>query len=309
MKTLIFGNYGAGNFGDELVLKGILYLLRDKDVHVLSTNPKETEKLHNVKSGWVFPTGLKSLLRGTIFRTLKCYREADEIIFGGGTLFTDEESKTIWISGLQILPAILMRKKIICYRQGIGPIKHKRIVRWIFNHFDTIEVRDKQSAEELKKIGVKKTIEIKPDPVFELPTKKAHGSELLISLRQWPNLDPKFAEKISQFIEATGLSARFLAFGSSDAKLAQQLNLNPTQVTLDNYDEIFSHGAFVLAMRLHANILAMLYEIPCISLAYESKIKNLFRDRGLDEYAINIKDIDLTELEAKFNRLREAKSA
>ncbi len=311
-KALIFGNYGAKNFGDELVLRGILNIIKDKkyDIRVLSSDPKETKKLHNVKSGWVFPTGLKSLLRGRIFRTLKYYWQADIIIFGGGTLFTNEEPRTIWISGIQILPAILMRKKIVCFRQGVGPIKHKRIIRWIFNRFAEITVRDKESKKHLREIGVKKEIHVEEDPAFSLQTEKAHGEELLVSLRDVPDLDPEFEKKFIAFLKWTKMPIRIMVFGEEDQKLsdriAQQTDAKVTRITLENYKDIFRRGGIALNFRLHANILSIMYGIPCVGFAYEDKIKNLFMEKGIEEYLIEIKNIDIEILKDKFNKLKAA---
>jgi len=307
VKVLILGNYGAKNFGDELVLKGILKMIKG-DITVLSSNPTETKRLHNVNAAWVFPTGLRSLLRGSIFKTIKHYWQADLILFGGGTLFTDEEPRTIWISGIQILPAILMRKDIICFRQGIGPIRRKRIVRWLFNRFAKISVRDEQSARELKKLGIKKEIHVKPDPAFSLNAKKSHGNELLVSIRDWPTLDPNFEQKFTELLKWTKMPVRILIFGEEDRKIseriARKVDAKIDTITLSNYEKIFAKGKFSLCFRLHACILSIMHEIPCIGFAYESKIENLFKKHDLEKYVINIENIDVDLLKEKFSHAR-----
>ncbi|NCS68165.1 hypothetical protein GW777_07365 [Candidatus Peregrinibacteria bacterium] len=308
-KVLILGNYGAKNFGDELVLRGILKIIEDKnyDIRVLSSDPQETAALHNVKSGWVFPTGLRSLLRLSIFQTLKYYWETDEVLFGGGTLFTDEESKTIWISGLQILPAILMRKKIVCFRQGVGQIKHKRIVKWIFDRLSEITVRDHASQDELLKIGVSKTIKVENDPVFSLPKKQADGDELLVSLRDWPGLDPDFEQKFTQFLEWTGMPVHVMVFGAEDfrlsSRIAKRTNAKLTRVTMKNYEEIFVSGKIALNFRLHASVLSIMFGMPCIGFAYEDKIRNLFEENQLEKYIMGIENIEVAKLKKLFEDL------
>lgn len=312
-KVLILGNYGAKNFGDELVLRGILEIIKDKnyDIRVLSGDPRETEELHHVKSGWVFPTGLRSLLRLSIFQTLKYYWQADKVLFGGGTLFTDEESRTIWISGLQILPAILMRKEIVCFRQGVGPIKHKRIVKWIFNRFAQIAVRDHASRSELLKIGVRKDVKVEKDPVFSLPKKQADGDELLVSLRDWPGLDPDFEQKFTQFIAWTGMTTHVLVFAEEDTaisrRIADKTKAKMTQMTLDNYEEIFVSGKIALNFRLHASVLSIMFGMPCIGFAYEDKIKSLFEENNRGKYVMGIEKIEVPKLKKLFEDLTKSK--
>lgn len=314
--VLILGNYGAKNFGDELVLKGILQgLEKDESCEkiVLSADPAETERVHRVKSFYVFPTGLRSFLRFQWLETLRQYWRADWIIFGGGTLFTDEVPRTIWISGMQILPAILLRKKIICLGQGVGPI-HKKTSKWIvrmlFSRFKKIGVRDRESAEILQNMGVTKKIEILPDPAFMIKlnlirSPKKSSKKLLVSLRAGSFLKSDFVKKLAVFLDRVhsqqGLKVDFLIFetqGNDRAlseKVAQlMISHKPaiTSVDFGNFETIFSTGTAALNFRLHANILCFMYKIPCIGFAYETKVKNLFKSVGKENFVIEPNDFE-----------------
>ncbi len=296
---LVLGNYGAKNFGDELVLKGILEIVGGEGVTVLSADPKETEEMHNVKAGYVFPTGLRSLLKGGLLKTLKLYKQANIVIFGGGTLFTSEQPKTIWISGLQILPAIIMRKKIHCFRQGIGPINQARIVRWVFNKFEKIEVRDEESKRNLEKIGVKKEITVLPDPVFEMKMPRAEGDELLISLRKWDGVDEQFMTNLDQVLKKLDIKKRFISFEPEDATLGEKLGVDVTEVTIENYEEVFSRAGASINMRLHASILSFIFDVPCMGIAYQSKVTNLYKSKDKQDFVMDLKGINWQEFEEK----------
>jgi polysaccharide pyruvyl transferase WcaK-like protein len=254
--------------------------------------------------------------------TLRQYRRADQVVFGGGTLFTDEVPRTIWISGLQILPAILLRKKIVCLCQGVGPI-HKNFSKWVvrqlFSRFWKIQVRDPESAEILKAIGVTKTIEIAPDPAFTIELKstrspKKSSKKLLVSLRDGSFLNPDFSEKLATFLDQVHaqqkLQTAFLIFenNGNDRALSEKVarlmtSHKPaiTSVDFGNFESIFATGAAALNFRLHANILSFMYKIPCIGFAYETKVKNLFKSVGKANFVIEPNDFE--GLEKKWKNL------
>jgi len=304
---LIIGNYGAGNFGDELVLKNILGMLKDEKISVIS---------HDF---YPFPSGFRSFIvsifTGRIIKTLATYMRADTVIFGGGTLFTSEEPITIWIWSMQILPAIFLHKKIICFGQGIGEI-HGKFSKWIikkiFSRFAHIILRDRESEKILRSLGVKKEIKIAPDPVFAMKLEKAKGGELLIVLRDWKFLQKDFAKKMAEFLEWVyleyGLKANFLIFDRADKSLSEKTaseivsyKAQMAEIDFDNFKEIFSRGSLALNFRLHASIICFMSGIPCIGFEYETKVKNLFESFGVGKYAIGLNDFEL--LRMKFDAL------
>ncbi|MBD3360226.1 polysaccharide pyruvyl transferase CsaB, partial [Candidatus Peregrinibacteria bacterium] len=54
MKIVIAGNYGAGNLGDEMILEGMIKIIKssspDSEITALSASPEETSKKHNINS-------------------------------------------------------------------------------------------------------------------------------------------------------------------------------------------------------------------------------------------------------------------
>jgi polysaccharide pyruvyl transferase WcaK-like protein len=52
---------------------------------------------------------------------------------------------------------------------------------------------------------------------------------------------------------------------------------------------------FVVAARLHANILATLSGTPCLGISYRPKVASFFRENGLEEYCIDITELDQLE--------------
>ncbi|KKP37568.1 MAG: polysaccharide pyruvyl transferase CsaB [Candidatus Peregrinibacteria bacterium GW2011_GWF2_33_10] len=231
----ICGNYGATNLGDELILKGLLAVIPAKAgilnarVVVLSYNPKETERLHHVKSVYFLPCGVRSLLRGVLglelFQTLKAYYQCNEFIFGGGGLMQDDKPKAIFIWGFHLFLALILRKRIRILGNSVGPLNKlwsRKIVSFLFNHVHEITIRDEISKKLLKEIGVRKEIKVVedfasslsiPTPFSVIPAKAgilhlwekdscSHRNDkcgyIILSLRNW--LNGKEKEKFDEEI-------------------------------------------------------------------------------------------------------------
>lgn len=199
-RVTILGNYGAGNFGDELILKGIVKALRGVErelaevalragvascaeygasdaleIWATSANEKETENNHGIRAMPFLPSTkkswVKSLVTGGRRRTRSVIAESDLIIFGGGCLFneTEEASINIWASQIEL--AYKWNKKIIILGQSFGVFKkpkNKETVRKICNKMNTIIVRDDASKQNLETIGVTREITVLPDPALWL---------------------------------------------------------------------------------------------------------------------------------------------
>ena len=89
MRIVISGYYGYGNCGDEAVLNCILTSLKEEAARcgftiepiVLSIDPPATEALH----------GVRAVHRFDPIEIVRCLRESDALVSGGGTLKQDLE--------------------------------------------------------------------------------------------------------------------------------------------------------------------------------------------------------------------------
>ena len=83
---VISGYYGFGNAGDEAMLCAIIDAIRkeeaDAHITVISGNPKETSKKHNINAVGTF----------SAFGILKAIANSDLVISGGGSLLQDATS-------------------------------------------------------------------------------------------------------------------------------------------------------------------------------------------------------------------------
>ena len=93
---VISGYYGFGNAGDEAMLCAIIDAIRkeeaDAHITVISGNPKETSKKHNINAVGTF----------SALGILKAIAHSDLVISGGGSLLQDATSLQSLIKSLKL---------------------------------------------------------------------------------------------------------------------------------------------------------------------------------------------------------------
>lgn len=186
---------GIRNSGDEAILKTLLRQYGDEyDITVISKNPLYTSKMHESA------------------RTCENHRSCcnavkncDLFVLGGGGLLQDETTVynvAVWLRYLSM--AIRLGKTTILYANSIGPLNweiNRRLVKKYLNKVDLITLRDKASAELLKRIGVRRKIEVTADVVFSLldvdektemrdEDGRKEGSYVCMALRHWYDIHP-----------------------------------------------------------------------------------------------------------------------
>jgi len=166
LKTVVLsGYYGFNNAGDEALLAAIIQALRElrPDVRlvVLSASPQETQESH----------GVEAADRSCPFCVWGALRQADLLISGGGSLLQDVTSgrSVLYYLGVVVM-ALLLKKPVMFYAQGIGPIRRswaRRLTRAVADRVTLITVRDEDSRRELERLGVKRPpVMVTADPVL-----------------------------------------------------------------------------------------------------------------------------------------------
>lgn len=248
-RILICGNYGAGNFGDELILQGLLKALREiprLDITVMSANPRETHETYGVHAVPHLPTHTRSRIRsivtGQIFRTFAALIKSDLILFGGGCLFNETEPRSMEIWGRRCRFFELWRKKYFIIGQSFGEIKkekHKKIIQRVASGAAKVMVRDHASKKRLEELKIHKKVHVLADSALWLDKEDlflgaspdAIGQDstgaqqyALINIRHWPSIDDERMKKIAE----------------TCAKTLKTRNVTPLSITLqrgENGDE------------------------------------------------------------------------
>lgn len=293
----ISGYYGFGNTGDEAVLAGILLGLKGQtqepvEITVLSASPQMTASLHSVKA----------VNRSALCQLIRALKTSDLLISGGGSLIQDVTS---FRSAGYYLGVIALAKacrcKVMILGQGVGPINRsvtRLLARRILQRVDLITVRDQESADLLKSMGVSRPpVYVTADPTFVLaPCAPAEAEGLLkesgldsseeiiaVGLREWsqPGLETAIAAGLKT--AAQSLPARFLLLTmqpSQDEGIAKRVGeiigsavVQPRIWTPTQMLGVLARCRLVIGMRLHALILGAAAGVPALGIVYDPKVK------------------------------------
>jgi len=337
MKIVIAGNYGVGNLGDEMILKGLLQTLRNvvpfAELTVLSGNPEQTAREHYVKTAEKFPSGIRSLLK-MFLRMRKgpseLVKECDYFILGGGGLFGGLKKRANVIWGIQAMMAYFYGKPVVMYGQSIGRLKgwsEKFIVKKLFKKAETIILRDQRSKDRLILSGVsKEKIHVFPDLAFRFKTENLGAEKqkkIIVALREMKGLTPKFKESIAGFlnwlINENKWRVVFVTFQKgigSDNPLHEEVRAMIVDkpyveiINEQNIDKIlqnFASAEMILGMRLHAIISAIKTKTPFIAINYAPKVKDFLASVGLNLRALNTKEVSTARLREQFETLQSEK--
>ena len=307
---LICGAYGRGNSGDDAILCAMINRLRaidpDIPICVTSRSPAQTAREARVKSIYTF-------------RFLPLRRQLKQTalyLSGGGSLIQDStSSRSLWYYLHSIRTAKKTGNRVMMFGCGVGPVRSKLnrrfAARIIQNYVDAITLRDSDSADELKALGVtgvpvRVTADIallvSPAPEVQVDTllRQAGLSPdtryLIIAPRPWPGLRPHLTAlaAAAQYAARTyGLHPIFLAMepGKDLAvceTLSGMMGEQPATV-LSAPDKahlivgLIHRADCMLGMRLHSLIFAASGGVPFCGISYDPKVRGFLSDAGQGE--------------------------
>lgn len=321
-KILLSGYFGFDNVGDEAILhamvQGIKKELPDADLVALSAKPELTSLKNNIRA----------IDRMSIIAIMKEMKSADLFISGGGSLFQDVTSKRsiLYYLGTLFIAKNIFKKKVMIYSQGIGPVIHednRKKLGKMFKKLDLINVRDIDSANELKDMGVTKNVNVTIDSVFSLDTPDGNnGKRLLkdlgvdttkltvgISVRGWKdqtdNIVTEFADAIEK-LKDEDINIVLLPFHfPHDVEVSKQIfekvnGCNNSNCKVHIIEELMDEVTFLsvmanvdimLSMRLHGLIFGAVCNAYPIGISYDPKIQSLLLEMGRDK-TIEVEDLN-----------------
>lgn len=295
-KIIMSGYFGFSNSGDDAILKSIIESFKALDpslnIRVLSKDPSLTEREYDVKS----------IDRFNIFNLIKKIKDSDMLISGGGSLLQDKtSSRSIWYYLFIMKLAKRYNKKVFVYSNGVGPINKKfnrKFTSKVLNKVDYITLRDNDSYELIKEIGVtNKNIKVLSDPVFNLKESSDESlckvfdinkDTVIVSVRSWMN-DEKLINELSKFLNNLIDSGKNIVFmpmqTPRDTVISEKIakNLSSSKIIDEKYPveilmNLMKHSGLVIAMRLHAMIYAIHQNVPFIGISYDPKTDTVLKD-------------------------------
>ncbi|MFA7658505.1 MAG: polysaccharide pyruvyl transferase CsaB [Candidatus Gastranaerophilaceae bacterium] len=282
---LISGYYGFDNFGDEAILGVLTGKLKDfgANITVLSKNPRKTASLYGVNSTFLF------CLSRVIYRIIKC----DVLVSGGGSLLQDVTSLKSLLYYLWVInTALFFKKKVIIFAQGIGPINNKFgafLTKKTLQKCSSVTVRDRKSRLLLHKWGVK--ADLVCDPLFEvvMPT-PVPSNKVGVQLRSFKTLKENLLVKLAEQINKNFSDKEIEIYSFQDSldlticRHFQEIlkSINPQIKTELIYGqtsqkilERISRLEYMIAMRFHANLIALKCGIKTLAISYDIKVEKL----------------------------------
>jgi polysaccharide pyruvyl transferase CsaB len=286
---LMSGYFGSGNIGDDAILLGLVQGLGNTqhNVEVLSGSPEETNRLY----------GLRASHRREMDQVKDAMDRCDALVFPGGSIFQDVTSvgSVKYYADLVKL-AKAKKKRVILLGQGVGPLTSffgKRMAANAFNMADVIAVRDPQSAATLKELGVKLQPRITADSAFLLPPPPENDNQ------QGFNVGNMKSVGIS--VRPHGKDKSVIKLFGELTRLLFQNNFMPVLIELDRHadgplileiakqqggkipdlrklttpmalQQRLARMDALIAMRLHAGILAATVGLPPLMVSYDPKV-------------------------------------
>ena len=334
---LFLGTHGQYNWGDELLLETFLHNFRAgaDSFYVNTYDRADTEKLFGHHQLTTFHTTKDR------FALLRYLLQCDVVMFGGGSIVKELNpdyggARYGTLNTLDLLTrvaAALPGKKIVFSNIGVGPLKTaqgKQLAKRILDRGDLVSLRDVNSMELAREIGVEVEYEQVPDAVFSLsreyfglsesPEKRTisapkHLHKIALNLcrnisnnANWDHFVENLLTSLSLLLEQNptleiiGLPMQSDVEVNDDAReieaVFETLRAKFPAAKFDlrkpestrEIVAILEEVDLVVAERLHLLILSTVIQKPFVGLEYNTKVTGLLKDLELSAYGININE-------------------
>lgn len=334
-KGLIFGNFGARNYGDEAILDGQLKeLSKVKNCHlqIISRYP-ESMKKGNIKT-----IGLINILD-----VIKAVCVSDFLIIGGGGLFCKNDRGfmgiifQLYMIALFFMLPMLLQKKI--YVLGIGFYKNTNpvisfIARLFLKKTEIVTVRDAHSYIYLHSQGISAKLYKDNSYLMELLPVKSVLRDTFIKTKFNPKKfnvgiaikktktkgdSVTLIDALKKFITVNTEDTDFWIFpldnhtGDNDRKIAEEISISlkknnnihimPASWSPNKLFSTFQLMDYFIAMRFHGLLFAYRCNVPMYGLTYDEKCTSFLESIG--KQVIESKDASAIDMQQAFNKIKE----
>ncbi len=309
-RFVLSGYFGFKNFGDEAILSVIVQKLKQYNhrITVISSNPKYTmNKFKHIRSVYTF----------NIMDIIGAISKSDCLISGGGSLLQDTTSfKSLIYYLFIIFLGLILHKKVIIFAQGIGPINNpigKILTKTLLRHCHYISVRDIKSYELLKNWGI--NADLLCDPIFSSDIPDIEKEDIVaVQLRNCKYMNEDFIDRLAQKIAKEFSDKNIEIYSFQDEidievckKFEKALNLLNDKIKTTIYSNLtdeeiiagITRAKYLIAMRFHAIIVALLSATKTLAINYDIKIEKI-----ATEFELPIIDLK-SEFQNQFKELKD----
>ncbi|NYD68525.1 polysaccharide pyruvyl transferase family protein [Agromyces atrinae] len=318
MNVLILHGYSASNAGDGLLVVETIGLIRE----ALGADTRFTlaaghpETFADLDATVVDSSLVPHLPRAPMRKVLREIDSFDLVVgVGGGYLRAGrprEALVAVLAHGYQLRAAARRIGPVVYLPQSIGPFRVPGS-SWFFRRYlarvDEVHLRDPRSIAEVDLPNTTRTPDLAlltrefverapglPDPVPVLTVRPVHGqvSAGVIELR-------RALGTVDGYVQSTGA-------GNDDVRAMASLSPRRT-LSRDEYLSPEGPRRVVVAVRLHAAIMAINAGHRVIHLSYERKGFGAFDDLGIGQYVHNVNSFDVATVRDQVDELLTSESA
>ncbi|WP_336923648.1 polysaccharide pyruvyl transferase family protein [Aquipuribacter sp. SD81] len=319
-RVAVAGWYGAGNVGDDLLLESVAGALERAGaaVEVVGHDPAAVLRRH----------GLPAVSRLDLPGVEQVLGRCDALVLGGGGLLHDYTFQanggvvgtfaSSHGSPSSLLPlaltARILRRPFHLYGIGAGPLTDpgaRDLVDHLVQLADSVDVRDEESAQLLRDVaapGRRPAVGTHPDPVYGLPVadvapRVAPGA-VAVNARPWPAAPEGFRPALVRVLRdlvARGERLVGLPMAPQDVAVtaallrevtgAEDVEMVPLGGGTDAFVADVGASRAVVAMRLHACLLAHRRRVPVVGLSYDPKVRRHFAELGRDDLVVDLEAV------------------
>lgn len=301
-KIVISGYYGFNNLGDEAVLYSMLRTLcrtmPGLAVTVLSNNPPATARDY----------GVRAVDRWNVREVARALRDADLLVSGGGSLLQDVTGPKSLLYYLGVIwLARLLRRPVVYYAQGIGPVNGaagRRLVGLTTRGVRAVTVRDEESLRDLRAMGVRHPVEVTADPVLGLQPGDIDltvGAKILsrhgvtpgtgvvgVSVRPLPG-PAAWGMELARACDRLAREGRTVVFvpmhSPADLVVSREVAaamrephvLISDKLNVPQMISLVGNLDLLVGVRLHALIFAAVCGVPPLGIVYDPKVERFLR--------------------------------
>lgn len=272
--------------------------------------------------GWI-----DSIFRGKALQTLGELRRCDMILCGGGDVVRDSVGwRTFTFQVEKLVVGLFLRKPVYLLNVGLSkPVTRygKATLSWLLPRCSGIIVRDTRSVEICRQNSAIKQVRLLPDIVRRIvdlypcmrPAQSSPKTTALVALHGDSNVYGKYqmtesrietlAGMLDSLVEQHGVDIEFFPFqpgeDGGDAVVSQSVQNRMRHaaksrvldwtIDLTELAARYARSRLVIAMRLHAAVLAATYAVPCVLMPYDQKVVE-FGEQAKIPYVLNQETLD-----------------
>lgn len=300
-KVLLVGYIGGINIGDEAIAGAVAkeLLFNKRQVIIASGQPEVSraylgEQYEYIKS--VYPG--KVIDAKSLIKLIKTISQVDSVIYVGGGILQDVHSINLMRHCYYIsLIALIFKIPTYAFGIGLGPIKSKEGEIFVNSFIKTVQratFRDAESINLMQQLAPKYAYkcDLGADSIFLLKEQLSSNigtknGRVGLAFRQWKELDFNLIYQLVEELLKLHKQPVFFAYEASDLKLYERLQNDfsgklelSNELTFERSLDSISNLEGLVSMRLHANLFAIMSNVPFVALSYDNKIVNVISGLG-----------------------------